>query len=192
MATNHGHGPNAGHGVEYDKTDLGAKGILIFFIVLGAFAIAMQLGALALYAGMTKFAEKHEAESNPLAPQTYTPRDEILTNTANVNIEQFPQPRLEASSAGAASMNDMLLRESKALTAEPWQDAQGNVHLPIEQAMRAVLPRLAARAGGRPIPDYPGVGRIYSYPVPDGMANGEASHQPETVPESGGTSSAGE
>jgi hypothetical protein len=192
MATNHGHGNNAGHGVEYDKSDLGAKGILIFFLVLGVFAIAMHLGALALYAGMTKFAEQHEAESSPLAPQTYTPRDEILTNTANVNIEQFGQPRLEASSAGAASMTKMLLRESKALTAEPWQDAKGNVHLPIAQAMRAVLPRLVVRAGGRPVPDYPGVGRVYSYPAPGGIAKQEAYPLPEAMPETGETPPAGE
>jgi len=182
MATNHGHGANAGHGVEYDKTDLGAKEILIFFIVLGVFAIAMHLGALALYAGMLRFAAHHEAETSPLAPQTYTPRDEILTNTANVNIEQFGPPRLEGSFGGAASMAKMALRESKALTAAPWQDQNGNVHLPIALAMRAVLPRLVVRAGGRPIPDYPGVGRIYSYPVPAATENGAAAVM-EAAPE---------
>jgi len=45
-----------------------------------------------------------------------------------------------------------------------------------------VLPRLVVRAGGRPIPDYPGVGRIYSYPVPAATENGAAAVM-EAAPE---------
>jgi hypothetical protein len=181
MNTNHTHGAGQNHGVEYDKTDLGAKGILIFFVVLGLFALAMHLGALAMYAGMTKFAEAHEAESSPLAPQTYTPRDEILTNTANVNTEQFPQPRLEPHLHGTPGMmTQFLIQESKTLTAAPWQDDKGNVHLPIDMAMKDVLSRLPVRSGGAEIPNYPGVGRRYSY-----SGEGVAGEQSAGVPQSG-------
>ena len=79
MAINHGHGNGNGAernaSVEYDKSDLSAKGILIFLFVLAVFAIAIHLAVLGLYAGMTRFAEKHEPEISPLAPQTVTPRD---------------------------------------------------------------------------------------------------------------------
>lgn len=177
MAIDHGHGMNADRnpGVEYDKSDLGAKGIVIFFVVLGIFAIAMHLVVLGLYAGMTRFAEKHEPEISPLAPQTYTPRDGILTNTANVNTQQFPEPRLlrHLSEKGALSitgrepgeMTKFLVEESAALTAKPWMDSQGNIHLPISQAMSAVLPRLPVRAGTAEPPNYPGAARKYSYPA---------------------------
>jgi hypothetical protein len=190
MDINHTQGAGQNHGVEYDKTDLGAKGFLIFFLVLGIFAVAMHLGALALYAGMTKFAEAHEAETSPLAPQTYTPRAEILTNTANVNTKQFPQPRLEPHLHGTPGLMTKFLREeTKTLTAPPWQDKNGNVHLPIDMAMRDVLSRLPVRPGGVEIPNYPGAARKYSYPsvglndagAPDsgaqgnGAANGSAA-----------------
>jgi hypothetical protein len=186
MAIDHGHGMGADRNpsVEYDKTDLGAKGIIVFFVVLGIFAIAMHLVVLGLYAGMTRFAGKHEPEVSPLATQTYTPRDGILTNTANVNTQQFPEPRLlrhlsekgELSITGRepGEMTKFLLEESAALTAKPWLDAQGNIHLPIAQAMTAVLPRLPVRAGAAEPPNYPGAAREYSYPPAQAEGNSTA------------------
>ena len=96
MTTNHGHesGDERNPSVKYDKSDLTARGILIFFLVLVLAAVAVQLVVLGLYAGMTKIADQHAPEISPLAPKTVTPRAEILTNTADVNVEQFPQPRL--------------------------------------------------------------------------------------------------
>src|SRR6266513_3140383 len=188
MAIDHGHGSNSGRnpGVQYDKTDLGARGILIFFVVLAVFAVAMHLIVLGLYAGMTRISEKHEPESSPLATQTYTPRNETLTNTANVNIEQFPQPRLLHHVRGSGEMTKFLLQEAAVLTAKPYQDADGNVHLPIHEAMNAVLSRLPARAGGVALPNYPGAAREYSYPPvqPEGAslsATPNASQTPGTA-----------
>jgi len=195
MAIDHGHGPNAGRnpGVQYDKTDLGAHGILIFFVVLAVFAVAMHLVVLGLYAGMTRISEKHEPDSRPLAPQTYTPRNETLTNTANVNIEQFPQPRLLHHVRGSGEMTKFLLQESAVLTAKPWQDREGNVHLPINQAMQAVLTRLPAREGGAALPNYPGAAREYSYPAGSYAATqGESTAGGSSGQSEAGNSTAGE
>lgn len=166
MATNHGHG-NGGEprnlSVGFDKSDLSARGILVFFIVLALFAVAMHIAVLGLYVGMTKISERHEAEVSPLAPRTVTPRSEILTNTADVNVQKFPEPRLQEDEPG--DMTRFLVKEDAALTAAPYQDSAGNVHLPIDQAMKAVLPRLPVRAGNQPaLPNYPGASRQYSYP----------------------------
>jgi hypothetical protein len=182
MATDpheHGNGGEHNPSVEYDKSDLSARGILIFFLVLGVFAVAIHLGVLGLYVGMTKIAEKHDPEISPLAPQTYTPRDEILTNTANVNIQQFPEPRLLHHVGGAGEMTKFLVQETAVLTAQPWQDAQGNVHLPIDQAMKAVVTRLPVReGGGAEVPNYPGAAREYAYPT---APSGAAAEQGATV-----------
>ena len=184
MAIDHGHGADSGRNpsVAYDRTDLGARGILFFFLGLGVFGILMHVIVLGMYAGMTKFSEKHEAEASPLAPQTYTPRNEILTNTANVNIEQFPQPRLLHHVRGSGEMTKFLLQETAVLTAKPWQDADGNVHLPINEAMNAVLPRLPARAGGAVLPNYPGAARQVSYPPvqPENAASGATQDATQT------------
>jgi hypothetical protein len=170
-------------GVEYDRSDLGAKGILIFFIVLGVFAIFMHVLVLALYAGMTRVAESQDRVLSPLAPQTYTPRQGILTNTANVNAQQFPEPRLSIHMSQKAmgqnsqpgEMTTFLVQEAAVITAKPWQDQQGNVHLPIDQAMATVLGRLPVRAGAQAQPPmYPGAAREYSY----APLQGESANRP--------------
>jgi len=180
MTTKHGHesGNGSNPGVGYDKSDMGARGILIFFLVLAVFAVAIHVGVLGFYVGMTKIAEKHDKETSPLAPKTATPRAEILQNTANVNTEQFPQPRLLHHIGGRGEMTKFLLEETAVLTAKPWQDAQGNVHLPIEQAMKAVVAQLPVRAGGAALPNYPGAGREY---VNQALAAEEAAAQNESV-----------
>jgi len=91
---------------------------------------------------------------SPLAPKTVTPRSGIMQNTANVNIQTFPEPRLQNDDTG--DMTRFLAKEAAALSAQPWQDAQGNVHLPIDQAMKVVATRLPVRADGTALPDYPG------------------------------------
>lgn len=174
MATNHGHGnDDAGNAsVTYDKSDLGARGILIFFVVLGVFAIGMHLIVLGLWAGLNKVADKHDTEISPLAPKMVSPRSGVMMNTANINVQQFPEPRLQNDDTG--DMQRFLLKETAALTADPWQDAQGNVHLPIDQAMKAVATRLPVRAGGNALANYPGAGVDYSH-------RGEETVKPDTA-----------
>jgi hypothetical protein len=178
MATNHQHGNgDAGNpSVTYDSSDLGARGILIFFVVLGVFAICMNLVVVGLWAGLSKATAKHDAEISPLAPKTVTPRAEIMMNTANINTQKFPEPRLQVNDT--TDMQRFLLKETTALTADPWQDAQGNVHLPIDQAMKLAVTRIPVRAGGAAaLPNYPGVGGEGSQPA-DAEAAGTLPPQP--------------
>ncbi len=109
--------------VEFDKSDLSARGILIFFFVLAVFAVGLNLTVIGLYVGMTKVAERHDTELSPLAPKTITPRAEIMTNTANVNIQRFPEPRLQNDDT--SDMTKFLAKETEALTAQPWQGCAG-------------------------------------------------------------------
>lgn len=203
MATNHGHGNGAERNpsVEYDKSDLSARGILIFLFVLAVFAISIQFVVFGLYAGMTRIADKHEPETSPLASQTVEPRQGILMNTANVNTQQFPEPRLlrHLTQTGLdnrfvgepGEMTKFLVQESAALTAKPWRDEHGNVHLPIDEAMKQVVNRLPARAGGAELSNYPGAARVYSYPPPEAETIQTGTAQGGTEAGEMGNSSAG-
>jgi hypothetical protein len=165
MATNHAHegGEERNPSVGYDKSDLGARGILIFFLVLALFAIGLNLISVGMYVGMTRIADKHDPETSPLAPKAIAPRSGVMTNTADINLQKFPEPRLQNDDTG--DMTRFLQKETTALTAEPWQDAEGNVHLPIAEAMQVVAARLPVRAGTTALPNYPGTARHYSYPT---------------------------
>jgi hypothetical protein len=185
MATNHGHDTANEHNpsVGYDKSDLSARGILVFFLVLAIFAVAIHLGVLGLWVSMSKIADKHDPEISPLAPKAVTPRAEIMQNTANVNIQKFPEPRLQDDDT--REMTRLLSKETEALTAEPWQDQQGNVHLPIDQAMKVIATRLPVREGSTAaLPNYPGT--PYASPSapadaaakPDEGTHGETENPP--------------
>ena len=61
-------------------------------------------------------------------------------------------------------MTKFLAKETAALTAQPWQDAQGNVHLPIDQAMKVVANAPSGARRRAALPNYPGAAQQYSYP----------------------------
>jgi hypothetical protein len=167
MDTEHGtefvNGEPHNPSVTYDRSDLSARGILIFFLVLAIFGVLVQVAVVGMYAGLTKITEKHDPEGSPLAPKEVTPRASILSNTANVDVQNFPQPRLQFDDT--SDMVRFLQKETAALTAGPQQDAQGIARVPIDRAMKAVLPKLPARAGGVAPPENPGAAREYSYPA---------------------------
>jgi hypothetical protein len=179
MATDHGHesGEPRNPSVGFDKSDLSARGILIFFLVLAVFAVCVHLGVLGMWVGMSRIADKHDPEMSPLAPSTVTPRAGIMMNTANINVRKFPEPRLQNDDTG--DMTKFLLKETAALTAEPWQDEQGNVHLPIDQAMKVVATRLPVRAGSTTLQNYPGAGRESGTTTADAAAKPDAAAQGE-------------
>lgn len=162
MDTNreHGSGP-VNPEVAFDKTDLGARGIFMFFVALGLFAVVMHVAALGIWVGLNKFADKHDPATSPLASNKVTPRSEVLMNTANIDIKKFPEPRLQSDDTG--DMQRFLRKETAALTAAPWQDAQGNIHLPVAQAMSLTLTRLPVRDGGKAPAERPGIGQEFTH-----------------------------
>ncbi len=177
MATNHTHEHgNTNPSVTFDKTDLSARGILVFFSVMIVFFVAMSLTALGLWVGLNKAADKHDPEPSPLVKNVVTPRSQVLMNTANVNLQKFPEPRLQHDDAG--DMERFQLQQAAELMAEPWQDQQGKVHLPIDHAMQLTLGRLNARTAAA-IENYPGAGPAKSEPAAEepAMAEAEAEHK---------------
>ena len=150
------------------------RGILIFLLALGTFGLLSSLAVVGLYMGMTKIAEKHEPEVSPLARNVVTPAKNVMMNTADVNAQRFPQPRLQDDDT--SDMERFLPKETTTLAAKPWQDAQGNVHLPIEQAMKVVaIAAPGSRGGEAAPPNYPGAERQYSYSA--AQANGAAGQE---------------
>ena len=173
MATNHSqeHG-DSNPSVRFDKSDLSARGILVFFTVMIVFFVAMSLTALGLWVGLSKVAGKHDPEGSPLVKDVVTPRSQVMMNTANVNLQKFPEPRFQHDDAG--DMERFQLQQAAELTAEPWQDQQGKVHLPIDQAMQLTLGRLNARQAVA-AENYPGAGPAKAEPAPAEPETAEAA-----------------
>lgn len=124
--------------VAYEPRDLGARGILIFLVVLLVFGVAIHLAAWGLYHVLSLQAQKRDPRLNPLiSGQRRGPYVEsVLQNTSAVNVGQFPQPRLQADDTG--DMEKFRLQEETILNSKPWKDQGGSIHISIEDAMKQI------------------------------------------------------
>lgn len=145
MSTN----PNDGEllrnpAVDYDRTDLSARGILLFLaglLVAGIFIELVIWGMFHFLSHSTLFAQgnpsplvqaqKAVSENQPGAS---------LQNNPQSDTQVFPEPRLQTDDV--ADMDKFMEREHEILyTRQPFEDSTGAVHIPINQAMALIVER---------------------------------------------------
>lgn len=145
MDTNHNSADSLRNpAVDFDRTDLSPRGILLFLVgllVAGVFIELVLWGMFRFLAHSTLFVQGNQS---PLV-QTQKALPEgaptsILQNTASVNTQVFPEPRLQTNDV--ADMDALLGKENKILYPEqPFADSTGAVHIPINQAMALIVER---------------------------------------------------
>lgn len=145
MSTNGNHGDSLRNpAVDYDRTDLSARGILLFLaglLVAGIFIELVIWGMFRFLSHSTLFAQ---GNPSPLVQmQTAVPEKAPgvrMQNTGDINTQVFPQPRLQTNDAG--DMDSFLQREQEILDPpQPFEDSTGTVHIPINQAMALIVER---------------------------------------------------
>jgi hypothetical protein len=137
--------------VSYEHRDMGARGILLFLVVLAISGVAIFALIWGMYFGMEKYAAANDPQLHPLLPPDRLPERSrvIVPSNVPINTEKFPTPRLQTDDA--TDMRTFLKQEDRMMTAEPWKDSSGVVHLPIDRAMELVVQRgLPARASAPP------------------------------------------
>jgi hypothetical protein len=147
--------------VDYDRTDLSPQGILLFLaglLVAGIFIELVLWGMFHFLARSPFFAKGNPSPMMQVQKaQPLSAEGKDFENTTNVNPGLFPQPRLQTNDV--LDMSDLLASEHKILYApQPFLDANGTVHLPIQDAMNIMVQKglpvrpegKAAGATGRP------------------------------------------
>jgi hypothetical protein len=158
MATDkNNHDPLRNPQVDYDRSDLSPRGILLFLIGLFVAAVFIEL----VIWGMFRFMARSEAlfpqpQPNPMmnAQKVSPPASSrsVLQNAPAVNLQLFPEPRLQANDAG--DMSGFFESEQKLLNPEqPFTDPNGVVHIPITLAMKLVQERGLPVRPNAPPPD---------------------------------------
>ena len=143
--------------VSYERRDLGARGILVFLAVLGIFGIAVHFLVFGMYKGMEKYAAANDPELHPLTPKDNLQRPVIVPSNVPVDLQKFPQPRLQPDDV--TDMTTFIMQEQIMLNAQPWRDETGVVHLPIDRAKQLISERgLPARNAAAPPTAYEGAG----------------------------------
>jgi hypothetical protein len=146
MATeNSSYDPLRNPQVDFDRTDLSPRAILLFLIGLLLCGAFIEL----VVWGMFRFMARSDvlfpqAAANPMANvQPALPQSgsrSILQNAPGVNLGVFPEPRLQVNDAG--DMSQFLVSEHELLNPpEPFKDSSGAIHIPISQAMKLIEKR---------------------------------------------------
>jgi hypothetical protein len=145
MATNHDdYDLLKNPAVDYDRTDLSPRGILVFLIgllIAGVFIEIVLWGMFHFLARSPFFAQGNPSpmlnvqKAPPLAAA-----GKDFENTSNVNPGVFPEPRLQTNEV--LDMDQFLQSEHKILYVDqPFADKSGTVHLPINEAMKLIVER---------------------------------------------------
>ena len=166
MATeNSNYDPLRNPAVDFDRSDLSPRGILLFLVGLLLCGVFVEL----VIWGMFRFMAKSDVlfpppQTNPMAIAQPAPPQpasrSILQNTPAVNLDVFPEPRLQVNDA--VDMTKFVASEQELLNPpQPFKDASGAIHIPISQAMKLIEER------GLP---------VRPSPPPEGAAKSEAQH----------------
>jgi hypothetical protein len=143
--------------VDYDRTDLSARGVLLFLLgllVAGIFIELVIWGMFRFLSHSTLFVQGNPSpmvQAMKAAPEKAPGVD--LQNNTGVDTQVFPTPRLQTNDV--ADVKNMLDEEKKILYPEqPFEDSAGNVHIPIDQAMQLIVERGLPVRPNAPPPDF--------------------------------------
>ena len=130
--------------VDYDRTDLSPRGILVFLVgllVAGIFIELVIWGMFRFLSHSPFFAKGNQSpmvNARKVTPAKVEGVD--FENAAGMNPSSFPEPRLQTDDV--VDMRNLLTAEHKILyPAQPFLDKSGTVHLPISEAMKLIEER---------------------------------------------------
>ncbi len=160
MATNHDDNfdPLRNPTVDFERSDLSAKGVLLFLLGLLLCGVFVELVIWGMFRYMGSSQELFEkGRQNPMMSQQkalpQNNRTSVLQNTPPVNVDLFPEPRLQANDAG--DMDEFLQSEQKVLDPQqPFTDSTGAIHISIDQAMKLIAERGLPMRSSSPAPDF--------------------------------------
>jgi hypothetical protein len=153
MATNHDeYDLLKNPAVDYDRSDLSPRGILVFLVGLLVAGIFIELVIWGMFRFLSHSPYFAQGNQSPMvnvqkaAPATAVGAD--FENTHGVNPGIFPEPRLQINEP--ADMRNLLESEHRVLyPAQPFEDKNGTIHISITDAMKLIEERgLPVRPAG--------------------------------------------
>jgi hypothetical protein len=128
------HPANSSGNGGYERSDIGAAGVLYFLLGLAVAGLLAYFIVDGLYSYLDKRSEAEQAPVNPLVTNAPTDTRRIPKDYPKT---AFPDPRLEDDERG--QLNRIRLKEEETLATYDWIDQNaGTVRIPIDRAMDLV------------------------------------------------------
>src|SRR6266849_9555144 len=121
----------------FERRDIGAMGIIYFFVGLAVATLIIHF----FLAGLYNFLDKREKAGQPaVSPLITTVPADTRQIPHNYPEKAFPDPRLERDER--TQLNDIRMAEEQKLASYDWVDQKaGTMRIPIDRAMDLIAQR---------------------------------------------------
>src|SRR5271165_4913227 len=123
------HGP-AGHGTEFEREDLGTRGVFGFMIGLAILGIVIYFIIIGMYGFLDRYEKSQMSSASPLAPSTEVSSRHIdyapgQGDYVEKKFKDNGAPLLEVDERG--QLHDYLMKQEKQLNSYGWVDEKAGV-----------------------------------------------------------------
>lgn len=139
---NHGH---SGHETEFEREDLGTRGVFAFMIGLAVIGVVIYFIIIGMYSFLDKYERSQMATASPLAPSTEVTSRHIdfapgQGDYVEKKFKDNGAPMLENDER--TQLRKYLMDQENQLNSYGWVDEKSGVaHIPIERAMELTVQR---------------------------------------------------
>jgi len=133
----HGH---SGHEEEYEREDLGTRGIFAFLIGLTVSGVIIYFIIVGMYSFLDKYERSQMTTASPLVTSTGAMSRVVTQEDMDKTFKDNGAPMLETNERG--QFRDFLLSQENQLNSYGWVDEKAGVaHIPIKSAMDLIVQR---------------------------------------------------
>jgi hypothetical protein len=134
---NHGH---SGHETEFEREDLGTRGVFAFMIGLAVIGVVIYFIIVGMYSFLDKYERSQMTTASPLVTTKGAMSRVVTQDDMDKTFKDNGAPMLETNERG--QFRDFLLNQENQLNSYGWVDEKAGVaHIPIERAMELTVQR---------------------------------------------------
>jgi hypothetical protein len=134
---NHG---QSGHGTEFEREDLSARGVFAFMIGLAITGLIIYFIIVGMYSFLDRYERSQMTTASPLVARPGAASRVVTKDDVERQFKENGAPMLEDNERGQFS--SFLMNQEKHLNSYGWVDEQSGVaYIPIERAMKLIVQR---------------------------------------------------
>jgi hypothetical protein len=135
--SNHGH---SGHETEFEREDLGTRGLFVFMIGLAVSGVVIYFIIVGMYSFLDNYERSQMATASPLLSSKGEMSRVYTQAEMDEAFKDNGAPMLETNERG--QFRDFLMNQEDQLNSYGWVNKEtGVAHIPIERAMDLIVQR---------------------------------------------------
>ena len=140
MNGGHSNPGHQGHDTEFEREDLGTRGIFAFMIGLVVSGTIIYFIIVGMYSFLDKYERSQMTTASPLVTSTGSISRVVKQEEMEKAFKDNGAPMLETNERG--QFRDFLMNQESQLNSYGWVDEKAGVaHIPIERAMELTVQR---------------------------------------------------